>query len=64
MEGTECCVGLLFAALDLYTDLLGIVYLSSLMTIEYQIRIVEGKMALLCLFYIILNLFWASGVEV
>lgn len=64
MESTECCVGLLFAALDLYTGLLGIVYLSSLMTIEYQISIVEGKMALLCLFYIILNLFWASGVEV
>lgn len=64
MGSTECCVGLLFAALDLHTGLLGIVYLSSLMTIEYQISIVGGKMALLCLFYIILNLFWASGVEV
>lgn len=63
MENTECCVGLLFAALDLYTDLT-IEYLSSLTTIEYQIRIVECKMALLSLFYIILNLFWASGVEV
>lgn len=54
---------MLFAALDLYTDLT-IGYLSSLTTIEYQIRIVECKMALLSLFYIILNLFWASGVEV
>lgn len=64
MESTECCVGLLFAALELYTDLLAIVYLSSLTTIEYQVRNVEGKMALLSLFYIILNFFWASGVEV